>query len=84
MKRIVAVGTAVVAVIWLVTLWTSPRAEAAEGAASNYVPGLYGDVAVATPPDPGFYLLDFNYFYSANVNRTILEGRANADLKIKA
>ena len=81
-KRVMAVVTVVLAVVMLIALWASPRAEAAEGGASNYVPGMYGDIAVATPPDPGFYLLNFNYFYQAKESRTILQGRANVDLNI--
>ena len=35
-------------------LIASPATHGAEGGASNYLPGLYGDFAVAVTPDPGF------------------------------
>ncbi len=54
-------------------------AVAAEGASSNYFPGGYGDYAVATAPSPGFIYLNYNLFVDASVERTVLQGRVNAD-----
>lgn len=82
--RAISVVVVVLAVVWVMALWANDRVEAAEGGASNYLPGLYGDIAVATPPNPGFTLLNFNYFYSANQSRTILQGRANINLNLFA
>lgn len=53
---------------------------AAEGAFSNYFPGAYGDYAVATAPEPGWIYANYNLFYNAEVDQTVLQGRVNADL----
>jgi len=57
---------------------------AAEGAASNYFPGAYGDYAVATAPNPGWIYLNYNLFTDANVDRAVLQGRVNASLETSA
>ena len=54
--------------------------QAAEGAASNYFPGAYGDFFVAVAPDPGPVFVDLNLFYSADVSTTVLQGAINANL----
>lgn len=55
-------------------------ADAAEGASSNYFPGSYGDYAVAVAPEPGWTYLNYSLFYSANVDRSVLQGRVNANI----
>jgi len=60
------------------------HAIAAEGAASNYFPGAYGTLLVAVAPEPGPVFADLNLFYSAEVDRAILQGRANTDVEINA
>jgi hypothetical protein len=51
-----------------------------EGASSNYFPGTYGDYAVAAAPSQGWTYANYNLFYSAEVDRTILQGRVNTNL----
>ncbi len=46
-------------------LVTTPGGHAAQGGYTTYVPGLYGSFAVAVVPDPGFYMLDDFYRYTA-------------------
>ena len=53
---------------------------AREGASSNYFPGTYGDYAVATAPGQGWTYANYNLFYSAEVDRAVLQGRLNAGL----
>jgi hypothetical protein len=53
---------------------------ASEGASSNYSPGTYGDYAVAAAPEPGWLFANCNQFYRAEVDRTVLQNRVNADL----
>jgi hypothetical protein len=53
---------------------------AAEGAFSNYFPGSYGTVAVATPPIVGWSYLNSNLFYAADGEQGVLQGRLNVDL----
>ncbi len=55
-------------------------AVAAEGASSNYFPGSYGTVAVATPPTVGWTYLNYNLFYAADADSAVLQGRLNVDL----
>ena len=59
-------------------------AEAAEGASSNYFPGSYGDYAVAAAPEPGWTYVNYSLFYGAEVDRTVLQGRVNANVDIFA
>ncbi len=59
-------------------------AVAAEGASSNYFPGSYGTVAVATPPTVGWTYLNYNLFYAADAERAVLQGRVNTDLDTSA
>jgi len=58
--------TAILAVL----LINTPQAVAAQGGYTNYVPGLYGSFAVAVAPDPGFYMLNDFYYYTADGNST--------------
>lgn len=58
----------------------SGKAEAAEGASSNYFPGSYGDFLVAMAPDPGWIYQNYSMFYGAEVNQAVLQGRVNASI----
>lgn len=51
-----------------------------EGGSSNYVPGTYGDFAVAAAPNPGFTFLNYNIFMQGSVDRTSSQGRLKTDL----
>ena len=53
---------------------------AGEGASSSYFPGTYGDYAVATAPSQGWTYVNYNLFYSADVDRAVLQSRLNAGL----
>jgi hypothetical protein len=69
-------------VLFLVkTAFPAPAAFAAEGGASNYFPGSYGDFAVAVAPEPGWLFLNYNLFVDADVDRTVLQGRVNISLE---
>jgi hypothetical protein len=61
-----------------------PRSHAAEGGTSNYVPGLYGDFAVAVASAPGFLMRHDLYFYTADAEKQrFVQGeqiRADLDL----
>jgi len=60
------------------------HAIAAEGAASNYFPGAYGTLLVGVAPEPGPLFVDLNLVYSADVDRAVLQGRANTDVEVNA
>lgn len=64
----------------MIVSFAVPTAFAAEGASSNYFPGSYGDFAVAAAPDPGWTIVNYNLYVSADVDRTVLQGNVNVDL----
>ena len=57
---------------------------AAENGFSFYVPGLYGDIAIAVPPAPGTYLLSTSVYYSAKAPESLfpneIDQNINADV----
>lgn len=52
-------------------------AVAADGTSSNYFPGGYGTVAVATPPTVGWTYLNYNLFFAADTDIAVMQGRLN-------
>ena len=56
----------------------APTAFAAEGGYSNYLPGTYGDFAMAVAPAHKFTLRNDVYYYNADVNSTVRSGRLEA------
>ena len=53
---------------------------AAENGFSFYVPGLYGDVAVAVPPAPGTYLLSTSVYYSAKAPESLFPNEVDQNI----
>lgn len=70
-------GTVVVGTVLLIN-----SAYAAQGGYTNYIPGAYGDFAVAVAPDPGFYWNNLFYYYTANTEKTVRGGKLIADLAL--
>ena len=68
-------------IILVSTAWSS-SVLAAEGGYSNYVPGTYGDFAVAVAPDPGLLIRNDIYYYTADESRAVLQGQARADIDV--
>ena len=64
----------------LVCTWSSSFAS--EGGYSNYVPGFYGDLALAVEPEPGLAFRNDIYFYSAEADRSVRSGLIEADIEI--
>ena len=62
-------------------MW-SPSALSAEGGYSNYLPGTYGDFAVAVAPEPGLFVRNDLYHYKADQSRAVLQGRARVNLDV--
>ncbi|MDC0302695.1 transporter [bacterium] len=58
----------------------------AEGGASHYAPGFYGDFGVAVAPEPGFYLRNDLYHYTgdASGNRFVQSGEIRTNLEFDA
>ena len=76
-------GLLLVALLALLFTASAPS-RAGEGASSNYFPGTFGDFAVAAAPEPGWIYANYNLFYSAEVDRTLLQGQVNTDLETSA
>ncbi len=66
------------------SLVSAPDGQAAEGAASNYFPGAYGDFLVAVAPEPGPVFMNVSLFYSAQVSTAVREGTIKTDLDATA
>ena len=60
-----------------------PSVEAAEGGYSNYIPGTYGDFAMALEPAGKLTLRNDTYYYGAEASRAVLSGRAAFDLDLQ-
>ena len=58
------------------------NAQAAEGAASHYLPGTAGDILFAQPPKPGWQAAGMLWYQSGNVSRAVLQGRVNLSLDL--
>ena len=67
--------------MWVLVALASP-AFALEGAYSNYQPGGYGDFFVAYTPEPGFYLRNDVYRYTADASRSVLRGVVTVDFDL--
>ncbi|RUP07904.1 MAG: hypothetical protein EKK38_17305 [Hyphomicrobium sp.] len=63
LRRNIALAAAVCAF----PLFPIPEARAAEGGLTNYVPGYYGDFAVAVAPQKGLYVYGTAYSYQAKL-----------------
>ena len=59
-----------------------PSSDAAEGGYSNYIPGTYGDFALAVEPESRLTIRNDVYYYNAEVDRSVRSGliEAEADL----
>ena len=55
---------------------------AAEGGYSNYIPGTYGDFAMAVEPETKLTFRNDFYYYGADTERAILSGLAVADVDL--
>ncbi len=48
--------------------------EASEGGYSNYIPGTYGDFAMAVAPSETWTLRNDTYYYDASASRSVRSG----------
>lgn len=74
--------TATIITVAALVLLTAHSTHGAEGGYTNYVPGLYGDFGVAVAPDPGFYLRNDLYYYTADLNWAVRFGELRTDLEL--
>ena len=55
---------------------------ASEGGYSNYIPGFYGDIALAVEPAEGLSLRNDVYFYSADADESVISGQVETGIDI--
>jgi hypothetical protein len=55
---------------------------ASEGGYSNYIPGFYGDIALAVEPADGLSLRNDVYFYSAEADESVRSGLIETSIDI--
>jgi len=60
----------------------SEAPQAAEGAASHYLPGANGDIFLAVAPQPGFQVADTLWYQSGNTGIAVLEGHIDLGLDV--
>jgi hypothetical protein len=56
---------------------------AAEGGYSNYVPGFYGDLALAVEPEQGLAIRNDFYFYNAEADRSVRSGLVELEVDLE-
>jgi hypothetical protein len=60
----------------------SSLSAAAEGGYSNYIPGFYGDIALAVEPADGLSMRNDVYFYSANGDGSVRSGLIELEVDV--
>jgi hypothetical protein len=71
-------AAALIAVIEL----ASPKAQAAEGGSSHYLPGAAGDLLLAAPPPPGLLAANTVWWQSGSAGAVVLQGQVNVGLDV--
>jgi hypothetical protein len=56
---------------------------ASEGGYSNYIPGFYGDLALAVAPDDGLSMRNDVYYYGAEASKSVRSGNAQVEVDIE-
>ena len=74
MKKVLCILT----VSCLIIALSDMEARAAEGGYSNYIPGTYGDFAMALAPSETWTLRNDVYFYDADTTRSVRSGAIEA------
>ena len=67
--------------VFLSSLFHISKMHAAESGVSFYVPGLYGDAAIAVPLPPGFYLLSTTLYYDSKAPHPLLPNEIDNKLE---
>jgi hypothetical protein len=69
-------------IVALLAIGAEP-ASAAEGGYSNYIPGTYGDFAVALAPETKFTFRDDVYYYEADGGRSVRAGSVDVEADLE-
>ena len=65
--------------VLIFALLYSSTVPASEGGYSNYVPGFYGDIALAVEPEAGWGIRNDVYFYSADGDGSVRSGQVELE-----
>ena len=77
-RKLVSATCSVTAVL----LGVATPGHASEGGYSNYIPGFYGDFALAVAPEDGVALRNDVYFYGADADRSVRSGAVELDVEL--
>ena len=80
MRNFVKMGLFIALTLACAIAPVSEAPQAADGAASHYLPGANGDIFLATPPQPGFQAANPFWQQSGDAGTAVLEG--NIDLNL--
>jgi len=67
--------------VFIFTTCLKKEAYSAEGGVSFYVPGLYGDIAIAVAPPQGYYLLSTTVHYQSKAANSLLPGKIDKNIE---
>ena len=70
------------ALLTLFVMAKAPTAQAAEGGADYYLPGIYGNMGLASLPGPGFYYVNYTVYQKGDLDKAVRFGREQIDLEI--
>jgi hypothetical protein len=66
----------------LITIMATSSVKAGEGGISNYIPGFYGDLALAVEPPEGLSIRNDLYVYSADGDGSVRSGQIEFDAEL--
>ncbi len=70
------------ALLTLFVMAKAPTAQAAEGGVDYYLPGIYGNMGLASLPGPGFYYVNYTVYQKGDLDKAVRFGREQIDLEI--
>jgi hypothetical protein len=70
------------ALLTLSAMSEAPTAQAAEGGADYYLPGIYGNTGLASLPGPGFYYVNYTVYQNGDLDKAVRFGREQIDLEM--
>lgn len=81
LKRHVVLGT-IFALMTLSVMSDAPMAHAAEGGVDYYLPGVYGNMGLASLPGPGFYYVNYTVYQNGDTDKAVRFGREQFDIEM--
>jgi hypothetical protein len=81
-RKALAMLGGILALLTLSLMSEAPPAHAAEGGADYYLPGIYGNMGLASLPGPGFYYVNYTVYQNGDLDKAVRFGREQVDLEI--